>query len=138
MGLDIISEDGKKSFHITYFGFTNMRLNFLLSQDILLYEAYKLLMRTYIMIERNELIDDLDEIIQKHTPNDLLILINHSDVDGELSPLECERLFEILNVDENLIRIYQPENYEGIVKKMYEFLDILKYGFENDVKLIFG
>lgn len=90
--LSISSEDGKKIFNISYFGFTELRKNFLLSYSVTLYNEYNKLLKNFLTGKSYSLNDDF---IQNHTPNELLILINHSDVDGELTSSECEKLLDI-------------------------------------------
>ena len=88
------------------------------------------------MKEEERLVELLDEMLQLYIPNDLLILINHSDVDGELDSFECKRLLPYLKINPHLIK----ENIgdEFLIMKMKEFKDMVEYGATEDVKLIFG
>ena len=136
MGLDIWSDDDKKIFHISYFGFNNLKKGFLISYNYEMYLLYKSFIEGYV--EDNErLVEMLDEAIQSHIPNDLLILINHSDVDGELDSFECKRLLPYLNINPKMIKKHM-NNSEFLIKKMNEFKEIIEYGGNEDVKLIFG
>ena len=76
-------------------------------------------------------------MLQLYIPNDLLILINHSDIDGELNSFECKRLLPYLNINPRLIKEYISDS-EFLIKKMNEFKEIVEYGDTEDVKLIFG
>lgn len=136
MGLDIWSEDDKKFFHISYFGFSDLKKSFLLSYNYDVYVLYVLFIEAY-MKDNERLVELLDEMLQLYIPNDLLILINHSDIDGELNSFECKRLLPYLNINPRLIKEYISDN-EFLIKKMNEFKEIVEYGDTEDVKLIFG
>lgn len=136
MGLDIWSDNNKKSFHISYFGFNDLKKGFLISYDYDVYILYKLFIEAY-MKENEKVVELLDEVLQSHIPNDLLILINHSDVDGELDSFECKRLLPYLNINPKMIKKHM-NNDEFLIKKMNEFKEIIEYGGNEDVKLIFG
>lgn len=136
MGLDIWSEDDEKIFHISYFGFNDLKKGFLISYNYDVYMLYKLFIEAY-MKEEERLVELLDEMLQLYIPNDLLILINHSDIDGELDSFECKRLLPYLNINPRLIKEYISDS-EFLIKKMNEFKEIVEYGDTEDVKLIFG
>lgn len=136
MGLDIWSEDDEKFFHISYFGFSDLKKSFLLSYNYDVYVLYVLFIEAY-MKDNERLVELLDEMLQLYIPNDLLILINHSDIDGELNSFECKRLLPYLNINPRLIKEYISDN-EFLIKKMNEFKEIVEYGDTEDVKLIFG
>lgn len=135
MGLDIRSEDDGKYFHISYFAFSDLRKGFLIGYNYDVYMLYKMFIEAY-MKEEERLVELLDEMLQLYIPNDLLILINHSDVDGELDSFECKRLLPYLKINSHLIK----ENIgdEFLIMKMNEFKDMVEYGATEDVKLIFG
>ena len=137
MGLDIRSEDDGKYFHISYFAFSDLRKGFLISYNYDVYMLYKIFIEAY-MKDDVRLVELLDEILQLYIPNDLLILINHSDVDGELSSFECKRLLPYLNINPRLIKEHINSDGEFLIKKMNEFKEIVEYGDKEDVKLIFG
>lgn len=136
MGLDIWSEDDEKFFHISYFGFSDLKKGFLISYNYDIYMFYELFIEAY-MKDNERLVELLDEMLQLYIPNDLLILINHSDIDGELNSFECKRLLPYLNINPRLIKEYISDN-EFLIKKMNEFKEIVEYGDTEDVKLIFG
>lgn len=136
MGLDIWSEDDEKFFHISYFGFNDLKKGFLISYNYDVYMLYKLFIEAY-MKEEERLVELLDEMLQLYIPNDLLILINHSDIDGELDSFECKRLLPYLNINPRLIKEYISDS-EFLIKKMNEFKEIVEYGDTEDVKLIFS
>lgn len=136
MGLDIWSEDDEKFFHISYFGFSDLKKGFLISYNYDIYMFYELFIEAY-MKDNERLVELLDEMLQLYIPNDLLILINHSDIDGELDSFECKRLLPYLNINPRLIKEYISDN-EFLIKKMNEFKEIVEYGDTEDVKLIFG
>lgn len=136
MGLDIWSEDDEKFFHISYFGFNDLKKGFLISYNYDVYMLYKLFIEAY-MKEEERLVELLDEMLQLYIPNDLLILINHSDIDGELDSFECKRLLPYLNINPRLIKEYISDS-EFLIKKMNEFKEIVEYGNTEDVKLIFS
>lgn len=136
MGLDIWSEDDEKFFHISYFGFNDLKKGFLISYNYDVYMLYKLFIEAY-MKDNERLVELLDEMLQLYIPNDLLILINHSDIDGELDSFECKRLLPYLNINPRLIKEYISDS-EFLIKKMNEFKEIVEYGNTEDVKLIFG
>lgn len=136
MGLDIWSEDDEKIFHISYFGFNDLKKGFLISYNYDVYMLYKLFIEAY-MKEEERLVELLDEMLQLYIPNDLLILINHSDIDGELDSFECKRLLPYLNINPRLIKEYISDS-EFLIKKMNEFKEIVEYGDTEDVKLIFS
>lgn len=136
MGLDIWSEDDGKNFHISYFGFTDLKKGFLISYDYDMYESYKLFIEAYVKGDEKT-VERIDEMLQSHIPNDLLILINHSDVDGELDSFECKRLLPYLNINPKLIKEHM-NNSEFLIKKMNEFKEMIEYGGTEDVKMIFG
>ena len=133
MSLVIVSEDNQKSFTISYLGFTELRKGFLLSYSKKVYDMYIELLRCYIDSDW-ESVNKIDELLQIYIPNDLLILINHSDVDGTLDSFECERLIKHLNVDVPLV---QKELNPNLIYPMMEFKEMVKYSIENDVKLLF-
>ena len=133
MSLVIVSEDNQKSFTISYLGFTELRKGFLLSYSKKVYDMYIELLRYYIDSDW-ENVNKIDELLQIYIPNDLLILINHSDVDGTLDSFECERLIKHLNVDVPLI---QKELNPNLIYPMMEFKEMVKYSIENNVKLLF-
>lgn len=133
MSLVIVSEDNQKSFTISYLGFTELRKGFLLSYSKKVYDMYIELLRCYIDSDW-ESVNKIDELLQIYIPNDLLILINHSDVDGTLDSFECERLIKHLNVDVPLI---QKELNPNLIYPMMEFKELVKYSIEKDVKLLF-
>ena len=135
MGLDIWSEDDEKFFHISYFGFSDLKKGFLISYNYDIYMFYELFIEAY-MKDNERLVELLDEMLQLYIPNDLLILINHSDIDGELNSFECKRLLPYLKINSHLIK----ENIgdEFLIMKMNEFKDMVEYGATEDVKLIFG
>ena len=137
MGLDIRSEDDGKYFHISYFAFSDLRKGFLISYNYDVYMLYKIFIEAY-MKDDVRLVELLDEMLQLYIPNDLLILINHSDVDGELSSFECKRLLPYLNINPRLIKEHINSDGEFLIKKMNEFKEIVEYGDKEDVKLIFG
>ena len=137
MGLDIWSEDDEKFFHISYSGFTDLKKGFLITYNYDVYMLYKLFIEAY-MKDNERLVELIDEMLQLYIPNDLLILINHSDIDGELDSFECKRLLPYLNINPKLIKNYiNQQNSEFLIKKMNEFKEIVKYGSIEDVKLIF-
>lgn len=136
MGLDIWSEDDEKFFHISYFGFSDLKKGFLISYNYDIYMFYELFIEAY-MKDNERLVELLDEMLQLYIPNDLLILINHSDIDGELNSFECKRLLPYLNINPRLIKEYISDS-ESLIKKMNEFKEIIEYGDTEDVKLIFG
>lgn len=136
MGLDIWSEDDEKFFHISYFGFSDLKKGFLISYNYDIYMFYELFIEAY-MKDNERLVELLDEMLQLYIPNDLLILINHSDIDGELNSFECKRLLPYLNINPRLIKEYISDS-EFLIKKMNEFKEIVEYGDTEDVKLIFG
>lgn len=133
MSLVIVSEDYQKSFTISYFEFTEMRKGFLLSYSKKVYDMYIELLRYYIDSDWKN-VKKIDELLQIYIPNDLLILINHSDVDGTLSPFECKRLIEYLNIDMSLVK---NEMNPNVIYPMMEFKEMVKYSIDNDVKLLF-
>lgn len=137
MGLDIRSEDDGKYFHISYFAFSDLRKGFLISYNYDVCMLYKIFIEAY-MKDDVRLVELLDEMLQLYIPNDLLILINHSDVDGELSSFECKRLLPYLNINPRLIKEHINSDGEFLIKKMNEFKEIVEYGDKEDVKLIFG
>ncbi len=133
MSLVIVSEDNQKSFTISYLDFTELRKGFLLSYSKKVYDMYIELLRYYIDSDWKS-VNKIDELLQIYIPNDLLILINHSDVDGTLDSFECERLIKHLNVDVPLI---QKELNPNLIYPMMEFKELVKYSIEKDVKLLF-
>lgn len=127
MGLDIISSDNEKHFHIGYVGFHNLRSCFLLHYGEDLYHDYKNLI---FSIEDDEFYERI---------GDLEILIDHSDCDGELSSNECKLLKEFLIVDEKSVKLHNENNSDRIIELMYEFIDLIEYCADNDdVTLLFG
>lgn len=138
MGLDIWSEDDEKFFHISYSGFTNLKKGFLISYNYDVYMLYESFIEAYLT-DNERLVELLDERLQLYIPNDLLILINHSDIDGELDSFECKRLLPYLNINPKMIKYYiNQQNSEFLIKKMNEFKEIVEYGSTEDVKLIFS
>ena len=136
--MDIWSEDDEKFFHISYYVFTDLKKGFLITYNYDVYMLYKLFIEAY-MKDNEKLVELLDEMLQLYIPNDLLILINHSDIDGELDSFECKRLLPYLNINPKLIKNYiNQQNSEFLIKKMNEFKEIVEYGSIEDVKLIFG
>ena len=141
MGLDIWTSDDKKNFHIGYIGFTKMRSFFVRHYGKELYDDYEEIVKATMAFIPAETVVDEDEFYKQI--GDLSILINHSDCDGELSSEECQVLKSCLFVDEEKIRslkIYNnnPEYVERMIKKMYEFIDLINYSATENVKLIFG
>lgn len=136
MGLNIKSEDDEKFFHISYFEFSDLKKGFLLNYNYDVYMLYKLFIEAY-MKNNERLVELLDEMLQLYIPNDLLILINHSDVDGELDYFECERLLPYLNINTKLIKECIDSNSEFLINKMNKFKEIIEYGCNENVKLIF-
>lgn len=139
MGLDIVTSDYEKDFHITYFGFSNMRAFFILHYDEESYYNYQEVLRGLI-IPNPESEALYQKIFQKI--DDLSILIDHSDCDGELTSSECKSLQRCLFVDEDKIKkVYSGnlEYAERMIQLMYEFIELVKYCANNDeIKLLFG
>lgn len=141
MGLDIMTSDGEKNFHIGYIGFSNMRAFFILHYGEELYKNYNEILRAPMRwdVHLDKLFEEICEKI-----GDLSIIIDHSDCDGELTSDECKKLLPSLIVDENKIKSMEnydnnPKYFERIIKLMYEFIDIIDYCAKDDgVKLIFG
>lgn len=133
MSLVIVSEDYQKSFTISYLGFTEMRKGFLLSYSKKVYDMYILMLKCY-MNNDWESVNNIDRLLQIYIPNDLLILINHSDVDGILNPFECKRLIKYLDIDISLVK---NEMNPNVIYPMMEFKEMVKYSIDNDVKLLF-
>lgn len=139
MGLDIWASDDTKTFHIGYIGFSKMRALFILHYGKELFEDYNNILKATIKWDMK--IDaKFDELLEK--VDDLSILIDHSDCDGELSSDECKRLLKCLFVDEEKIKslsVERNEYYERMISMMYEFIDLIRYcAKRDDVKLIFG
>ena len=139
MGLDIITTDKERHFHIGYIGFNTLRSYFILCYNPSLHETYQELTKYYCRCWGDESecpidIDKLDEQL-----GDLRILIWHSDCDGELTSEECKNLLPCLKIDEDLISSTLGEYNDRTVKLMHEFKELITYCAEHDdVKLIFG
>ena len=142
MGLDIVSSDNKKSFHIGYFGFTRMRGYFVLGKSEELYEDYEEIEGASMAWIPSECRSVNEEEFYNDI-GDLSILIKHSDCDGKLTSEECKLLKKELIIDEKKIRSLEnynnnPKHCEGVLKLMTEFTDLINYCAENDsVELIF-
>ena len=121
MGLDIFSNDEKMNYYSGYVTFAHIRGLFAAHYDKSLY-------REYILMEP----------ISFDKVGDLAIILEHSDVDGELTSQECQKLLPCLLIDEELIQsIVDKADY--FIEKMYEFRNIVQYCAENSqVKLVFG
>lgn len=140
MGLDIRTSDDERDFHIGYMGFSTMRSFFILHYSEDSYIAYNNVLRASMTWSINA--DRVFNRILKKI-GDLSILIDHSDCDGELTSEECKKLKPCLFVDEDKINaqstVDNNEYYNRIIKKMYEFIDLIDYCASNpEVKLIFG
>lgn len=142
MGLDIISSDGVKHFHIGYFGFTHMRSYFVLHYGRDLYDDYQKLIEwsTRITWSDSDIPCPVNEDDFQDKIGDLSILVNHSDCDGELTPSECEKLIKVLFVDEDKIKeleVGNPKYRSNIIKQMYEFIKLVEYSADNNLELRF-
>ena len=140
MGLDIMTSDNKKNFHIGYIGFTIMRSLFILHYGKELYKDYNNICEATLSLS-NEFDDSYNKLLEKI--GDLSILIDHSDCDGELTSDECKQLLPCLFVDEEKIKnkasIENQEYLNRMIKNMYEFIDLIDYcAKNNNIKLIFG
>lgn len=140
MGLDIVTSDYEKDFHIGYIGFSNMRAFFILHYDEESYYNYCNVLRGLLRPtpESEALYQKIFEKI-----DNLSILIDHSDCDGELTSDECKKLLPCLFVDEDKINgvssVENNEYYNRIIGKMYEFIELVNYCASNDkIKLLFG
>lgn len=139
MGLDIITTDNERHFHIGYIGFATLRAYFVLCYNPSLHHSYQELMKYHVRCWYDELecpidVDKLDKRL-----GDLRILIWHSDCDGELTSEECKKLLPYLKIDEDLISSTLGEYNYRTVKKMHEFKALIKYcASYDDVKLLFG
>ena len=121
MGLDIVSSDGKKCFHITYSNFAHMRGLFGAYYDESIYKRYI----SFEHVDESEI-------------GNLNILLGHSDCDGLLTTDECKLLKECLFVDESLVKKLTP-SYDYYIKRMYEFIDLVNYCADNPkITLDFG
>lgn len=123
MGLDIFSDDEKMNYYSGYITFAHIRGLFAAHYDTSLYREYVLM---------NPI--PLDNV------GDLAIILEHSDVDGELTSQECQKLLPCLLIDEELVQsIVNTDKADWFIEKMYEFRNIVQYCAENpQVKLIFG
>ena len=140
MSLDIVTSDYEKDFHIGYIGFSNMRAFFILHYDKESYDNYQNVLRGLLHpTDESEAL--YQEIFEKI--GDLSIIIDHSDCDGELTSEECKKLKPCLFVDEEKINaestVENNEYYNRIIKKMYEFIDLVDYCANHpECKLLFG
>ena len=138
MGLEIKTSDNEKSFRIGYFGFSFIRRFFLLHYGTEVHDEYLAMLRN-LTFDTEEIFFFSEKFYEKI--DDLSILIDHSDCDGELTSEECKRLKPCLFVDEDTIikalpDFKEPERYFPL---MYEFIDLINYCASNpEVKLIFG
>lgn len=123
MGLDIFSNDEEMNYHSGYVTFAHIRGLFAAHYDESFYVKY------VWMLE-----------VPSEKVGDLAIILEHSDVDGELTSQECQKLLPCLLIDEELIQsIVNSDKTDWFIEKMYEFRNIVQYCAENpQVKLIFG
>lgn len=139
MGLDIMSSDDEKNFHIGYISFSTMRSLFILHYSTECYNDYNNVLRGIMhpTSETERLYNKIFTVV-----GDLSILIDHSDCDGRLTSSECKQLRPCLFVDEEKIHnestVENNEYYNHIISKMYEFIELVDYSIDYDVDLIFG